>query len=150
MSYSIPHPNRFERWLAGKELSLGREISSRLSRQQSVAWAAAILRHSSQLKTFPEVERLLQVALTEQAWSEADALHSQIRRRWSLESEGIGKCVLRIADRVAKIVYNASSPDVTYDSNSLDYLPSDVLSLVVQRNDDDFARATWAVLTTSI
>ncbi|HKX29150.1 MAG TPA: hypothetical protein VJ302_15755 [Blastocatellia bacterium] len=148
-----------ELWNAEQPFEAGRIIFEGLPKEVQPIWAARILRlvlERSGVK-LKQIDRLLEIADQPTKWRKAHQAFSSIRgqtlklddqrRHGSTDKQEILGAVLVLAELVAKVTYNATSPDDEFDEDSGWGIATILRGFVDRWNDDDFPRAAWTELS---
>jgi len=111
-------------WAVGKDLDAGRLLYESLSNEQRPAWAANILRAVVARVDAPaSVAQILDVAEDSRRWSEGHDVFGAVRVL-TLQQERAGRpderlaALLDLAEKAAKVVYNASGRPAPFDHNA--------------------------------
>lgn len=106
--------SRGEWYLAGKVYCRG------MTAQDKVRWTARVLTslHDGPAR-FAPVTRTLELASNPDRWGQAYDLFQELRQlRLKLLAEERGAGILALAEKVAKLAYNATSPSAPFDADS--------------------------------
>lgn len=147
------------RWQSGEALQVGHSIFDAVAEQSRPAWAARVLRVA--LSQAPEhaadVAAVLAVADDPRRWAEGHAVFSSVRRE-VLKLDERGRTagwtpatltrahLLAIAELVAKVTYNATSPRDEFDEDSGWWVAVCLRNLVEHVRDASFERDAWRAL----
>jgi hypothetical protein len=111
-------------WREGRPLEAGRLLFEPMAAPQRVSWALQILELcASTQDPVAEVERILRLANDPKAWNEAHDAFAEVRRLGlaldpASEQVEMREALLRVAEKVAKVIYNASGCPAPFDQNS--------------------------------
>lgn len=144
-------------WDSGEALEAGKLIFESLSPAARPQWAARVLSLAMERTgtTSASLTRTLWIANNPSEWGRAHAEFSVLReeslklsRRWSFGLRGNRLLhVLAIAELVAKVTYNATSPLDEFDEDSGWWIASCLKDLAGLVDDDEFSSAAWSVLS---
>ena len=124
-------------WNENKGIELGRLVFNEISINQQPVWAGKILTlvyGTSDLK-HETIEELLDIINFPEKWKNGKIIFSKIRRsvldfdkkqerKHTLSEEEIAICgMLILAEQVAKVTYNATSPFDEFDEDSGHWIP---------------------------
>ena len=138
-------------WEAGRALDAGRVLYERIAQRQRPGWAARILELAKDLvPTTPEIEHVLEITRDPAKWPEARTAFQAIRQMNRETKDPLVESVLRLAENVAKVTYNASGGSAPFDHDAGWRVASD-LRLVISRAGDKASKLkaeAWSILST--
>lgn len=111
-------------WEAGDELAAARIIYEHLEREQRPAWAARLLELACRAVDVPTVVTMvLEIAANDRRWPEAHEAFQQVRRvvlgrQTAADGNDRLDALLDLAEKTAKVIYNASGSAAPFDYNS--------------------------------
>lgn len=155
-----PPRDRMERaaeyWHQGKPLEAGRIIYTDLPKEVRPVWASRILRlvlAKSRVLSSP-IEHILDITDDASQWQNAHAAFSMLRAetlsldRLTAPSDKQKLLLLHLslAEKVAKVTYNATDPQDKFDKNSGWRIVACLKGFVDMWNDDEFTKAAWTAI----
>ena len=81
------------------------------------------------------------------SWWQAQSLQSEIRANLNAQKDQLGRRVLKIGDRIAKVVYNGTKAADCFDESSAYFLCRDLQMLALTVDDGQFSQKCWNILT---
>lgn len=147
MSSLIPN-DRYIGWLEDSDLYIGRDIVAHLDREQECRWASMIIDFARvNIYTEPLIDSIADAARTPSKW--ISAKESLVRLRHNMgNSSDQGLFAMRLlADRVAKVVYNATGRRDGFDTNSSWHLPQDLRRAIIVNEKSHLAHDAWRLIT---
>ena len=147
-------------WDNGQAVEAGRIVFERLTTDAQPKWAAGIFklildRSGVQSPLFDEV---LSMANDKKSWKHGHQLFSKIRdvtlqydaiqrTRELNEEELMVSYLLSLAELVAKVIYNATSPVAKFDESSGWRIADHLCGFIDRKwNDDEFRKSSWLAL----
>ncbi len=137
-------------WEGGHPRDAGRVIYESLPKAKRPAWAARVLELVRDLApTSPEIDQVLAIARDPARWQEAkQAFHTarEVRQR---TEDPLVEGVLGLAEKVAKVTYNASGGPTPFERDA-GWRVADDLRTVISRAGDKAQKLeeqAWAVLS---
>ena len=138
-------------WEAGRALDAGRLLYERVPKQQRPGWAARVLELVRDLapKT-PEVERILEIARDPVRWPEAHPAFHAVRRLTLDTKDPLVESVLSLAEKVAKVTYNASGGSAPFEHDAGWRVASDLRVVITRAGEKGSKLKTeaWSILST--
>ncbi len=138
-------------WEAGRALDAGRLLYERVPKQQRPGWAARILELVKDLapKT-PEVEQILEIARDPARWPEAHTALHPVRRLTLETKDPLVESVLSLAEKVAKVTYNASGGSASFEHDAGWRVASDLRVVITRAGEKGSKLKTeaWSILST--
>jgi hypothetical protein len=145
-------------WREGRPIEAGRLIFENIAPEVRPKWASSILASVVERTGVhsPPIENILQIASHRDEWKKAHEAFSSARDL-TLELERIGDSrsveqtlLLRmviLAELVAKVTYNATSPPDEFDEDSGWWIAVCLKGILDFLGDDDFSSAMWLALS---
>jgi hypothetical protein len=139
-------------WSRGKDLDAGRIVYEALSREERARWAAGILRVAcSRLRAPEAVSRILVLAEDSSRWLEGHKAFGAVRdlTLQQQRTEGVGRFegpLLEVAEKVAKVVYNASRQSAPFDHDAGWRIAPSARALIVAVDDAGFSKEVEVAL----
>ena len=138
-------------WEAGRALDAGRLLYERVPKQQRPGWAARVLDLVRDLapKT-PEVEQILEIARDPARWPEAHPAFQTVRRLTLETKDPLVESVLSLAEKVAKVTYNASGGSAPFEHDAGWRVASDLRVVITRAGEKGPKLKTeaWSILST--
>lgn len=119
-------------------LAIGKEIFENIPVDIQPGWSGLILsRFDHHVNSIPSpIIGLYQIIDDQKRWKEAHAQFSKIREFNLVNPNYLSNDYLTLAEKVAKVTYNASGEPALFDRNSGWYIPSIALELAASFEDD--------------
>ena len=143
-----------ELWMARRPYEAGRVLCQIISPEKRPAWAAGILKVAYRQIPNPvaEIEAVFETARDQSRWHEAHEVFQSIRRvtlqlQNDPDASPVVKGMLSLAEKTAKVTYNASGYPAPFDLDSGWRLVSDASYIVDAVEDVDFAADIWKVVS---
>ena len=129
-------------------IEIGRQIFESLANDIRPAWAGLILsRFDNYVKNIPKpILDLYPIVDNQDRWNEAHKQFNKIRRFLLDNKKYKPEAYLLLAEKVAKITYNASGYPAPFDSDSGHYIASLALYATVYFDDDRLEEEVKAVI----
>jgi hypothetical protein len=155
-SYRELSDKAIEFWVSGKPLEAGRLIFERLPPDVRPHWAAGILKcvRGKSAPRCAAIEIVLEIAEHPKEWGSGHAAFSNVRRK-TLKYERLRRISpeqrlllsqLYLAENVAKVIYNATAPDDSFDEDSGWWVATCLKDFEDLVSDRDFSREARQVL----
>lgn len=141
-------------WHGGQQgIAFGRALFDRVSPGERPAWASAVLAVAmNEVIPLREVEDLVRIAETPSRWADAHAQFSRIRAlalaaERAPNAHPLYKALLRLAETVAKVTYNASGPPTPFDPPTGWRLAADARRFAELAGDRSLEERLWQALS---
>jgi len=106
------------------DFSKGRRIFENIPEMVRPCWGGLILKQfTTEVSSVPVVEELIQLIAEKEKWNQAYEQFSEIRRFRLEHPQYRPEIYLPLAEKVAKITYNATNPSGPFDHNSGWFIP---------------------------
>lgn len=139
-------------WEGGHPRDAGRVIYESLPKAKRPAWAARVLESVRDLApSLPEIDRVLAVARDPARWQEAKQAFQAIREVRQRTEDPLVESVLSLAEKVAKVTYNASGGPTPFERDA-GWRVADDLHTVISRAGEKAQKLeeqAWSVLSGS-
>jgi hypothetical protein len=144
-------------WQNGQALEAGKLIFESLPVGTHPQWAAKVLRLVLEQTGFKSqaVERAISIANSPNEWGKAHDVFSALRKA-TLELEQLKARspqqalllnLLLLAELVAKVTYNSTSPPDEFDEDSGWWIAPCLKDILDSVSDEQFSAAAWSVLS---
>jgi hypothetical protein len=145
-------------WDAGKALQAGRILFEAMPEQERPVWAGDILRFCCNYSsTVPaEVAAVLDLTRCNSEWHRGHEVFDTLRRltlrieRDQVAADTITRGIIGVAENVAKVVYNATSPGDPFDAESGWWIVSNVYWMHQHITDETFAERAWIAMSSRV
>ena len=138
-------------WEAGHALDAGRLIYERIPPRQRPAWAAQALEAVRGLiPKMPEIDGVLEIARDPARWRAAHDAFTAVRALTLGAKDPLVEAVLRLAENVAKVTYNASGGPAPFDRDAGWWVAQN-LHAIISRGGEKASKLraeAWSLLST--
>jgi hypothetical protein len=133
-----------------QDILAGRDIFEKIPNDQRPRWAKVILfNFDDYIKNIPsEVSELISIIDDKERWREAHAQFSKIRQFVLRHKAYKPEAYLLLAEKVAKVTYNASGQPAPFDSDSGWWIPKCALQAASYFADDKLEENILAAILT--
>jgi hypothetical protein len=142
-------------WDAGKSLEAGRVLFEAMPAEERPSWAGTILQFCcDHAPTVPaEVAAVLELTRKRSEWHRGHKVFDALRRltlrieRNEVPADTMLRGIVGVAENVAKVTYNATSPADPFDADSGWWIVSNVYWILQRIADKAFSDGAWGVLS---
>jgi hypothetical protein len=133
-------------WKAGRATLAGWLLYEQIPISLRPLWAARILDASRGVTPWPpEVEAVYEMARDPPEWAKGHAAFRAVRRlTLQYDKDDPYGCLLRLAENVAKVTYNATGPRDPFDYGAGSWVVSCLRGLVDRVNSPEFEARSWS------
>jgi hypothetical protein len=131
-----------EYWDCEKATLAGKIVFEKIGNSRRPRWAARILKFVSNGYQDPLVNYVLEIAVDSERWHEGREVFRKIREQ-TLKK---GVPLLSLAEKTAKIIYNATEPPAPFDWHTGWSLCEDAFKIAQNSSIPDFSKNLWILI----